>query len=313
MVKKSHAARAAVVAVIAAAAVLGGWAWRRHKKADDAQGPETVSPVRGDLESHFVDSGEIAPKNYVDVASKVSGRVTEISVDEGEKVRKGDALCVIQPGRSEVERYVASTVTAPIDGIVMRYSQQQQQGSSDESRLARVGDYVTGLVESNNPTYLMRLADLTRLIVRMKISEMDVLKLHEGMDVDVTVDALPGEKFPARVALVSPQAEKDQNGIKNFKVEIALARIDRRMKPGMTARVDGLLDARRKVLKLPLSAVFEEDGKNYAYEQAPDGRKPRRVELKLDLRNETDAEVLSGVKEGDKLLTEKPAVDAPKP
>jgi multidrug efflux pump subunit AcrA (membrane-fusion protein) len=305
MVKKSHAARAALAALILAAAGLGAWTWKKHKSAADPEAPETVSPQRGDLESHFVDSGEIAPKNYVDVASKVSGRVIAISVDEGEKVRKGDALCVIQPGRSEAERYVASTVAAPIDGIVMRYS--PAGGGSDDSRLARVGDYVTGLVESNNPTYLMRVADLTRLIVRMKISEMDVLKLHEGMDVEVAVDALPGEKFPAKVALVSPQAEKDQNGIKNFKVEIGLARIDKRMKPGMTARVDGLLDARRQVLKLPLSAVFEEDGKSYAYEEAPKGEKPKRVELKLGLRNETDAELLSGPKEGVKLLTEKPA------
>jgi HlyD family secretion protein len=258
-----------------------------------------------------VDSGEIAPKNYVDVASKVSGRVTEMSADEGQRVRRGDALCVIQPGRSEAERFVASTVTAPIDGIVMRYTSSQSQGA-DDSRLARVGDYVTGLVDNNNPTYLMRVADLSRLIVRMKISEMDVLKLHEGMDVAVTVDALPSEKFPARVSLVSPQAEKDQNGIKSFKVEIALARIDPRMKPGMTARVDGLLDARRGVLKIPLSAVFEEDGKSWAYEKAPEGQKPRRVELKLGLRNETDAELLSGPKEGDQLLTEKPA-EAPKP
>ena len=310
MVKKRSAVRAGLAALVVAAAGLGVRAWKRHKTAADPQAPETVSPQRGDLESHFVDSGEIAPKNYVDVASKVSGRVTEISVDEGQKVRRGDALCVIQPGRSEAERYVASTVTAPIDGIVMRYS--QGQGGSDDSRLARVGDYVTGLVESNNPTYLMRVADLTRLIVRMKISEMDVLKLHEGMDVEVTVDALPGDKFPAKVALVSPQAEKDNNGIKNFKVEIGLARIDKRMKPGMTARVDGLLDVRRKVLKLPLSAVFEEDGKSYAYEKAAEGQKPRRVELKLGLRNETDAELLSGPKEGDKLLTEKPA-EAPKP
>jgi len=310
MVKKSKWWRAAAASILLLAIGFGTFTWKRHKSAADPSAPETVSPTRGDLESHFVDSGEIAPKNYVDIASKVSGRVIEISVEEGQKVRRGDALCVIQPGRSEAERYVSSTVTAPIDGIVMRYS--AGQSSSDDSRLARVGDYVTGLVESNNPTYLMRVADLTRLIVRMKISEMDVLKLHEGMDVEVTVDALPGEKFPAKVALVSPQAEKDQNGIKNFKVEIGLARIDRRMKPGMTARVDGLLDVRKNALKLPLAAVFEEDGKNYAYVKAVDGQKPVRVALKLGLRNETDVELLSGPKEGDKLLTEKPA-EAPKP
>ncbi|OGS37134.1 MAG: hypothetical protein A2506_07105 [Elusimicrobia bacterium RIFOXYD12_FULL_66_9] len=292
-------------AALLVAAALGAWGWKRHKaSAAPKDAAATATVERGDLETHFVDSGEIAPKNFVDVASKVSGRVVEMPVDEGRKVRKGDTLCVVQPGRSEAERYVPTSVTAPIDGVVMRY--QQQNNNSDDSRLTRVGDYVTGLVESNSPTYLMRVADLTRLMVRMKISEMDVLKLHEGMPVTVTVDALAGASLPAKVKVISPQAEKDQNGIRSFKVEISLEKIDPRLKPGMTARVDGMLESRKGVLKIPLSAVFEEGGKEIAFVTDPAG-KPKRTVLKLGLRNETDAEVLTGLKEGEKLLTEKPA------
>jgi HlyD family secretion protein len=295
-----------VVAVIVA---LAGWAWKKRSSAADADaGSAPVEVSRGDLEKHFVDSGEIAPKNFVDVASQVSGRVTSLAVDEGSRVHKGDALCVIQPGRSEAERYVPTTVKAPIDGVVMRY---QKQGSTDPSTLARLGDYVTGLVESNSPTYLMTVADLTKLVVRMKISEMDVLKLHEGMDVKVTVDAIPSVTFAAKVSVVSPQAEKDNNGIKSFRVDVALSKNDARLKPGMTARVDGLLDSRKNVLKIPLAAVFEEDGKEIAYSAAPaDKEKPRKLPLKLGLRSETDAEVLEGPRPGEKLLTEKP-VDKP--
>jgi multidrug efflux pump subunit AcrA (membrane-fusion protein) len=191
----------------------------------------------------------------------------------------------------------------------MRY--QRQGNNGEPSALARVGDYVTGLVESNSPTYLLTVADLTKLVVRMKISEMDVLKLREGMAVDVTVDAVPGAAFPAKVSVISPQAEKDQNGIKSFRVDVALVKNDARLKPGMTARVDGLLESRRGVLKIPLSAVFEEHGKDVAYVgEAGAKEKPRKVSLKLGLRNETDAELLDGPKAGEKLLTEKP-VDKP--
>ncbi|HXT01149.1 MAG TPA: efflux RND transporter periplasmic adaptor subunit [Elusimicrobiota bacterium] len=295
-------------AVVAAALALGGWAYKKHAGADASDAAAPVSVERGDLEKHFVDSGEIAPKNYVDVASQVSGRVVTMTVDEGSRVKKGDELCVIQPGRSEAERYVPTSVRAPIDGIVMRY---QKQGSNEPSTLARMGDYVTGLVESNSPTYLMTVADLSRLVVRMKISEMDVLKLRAGMPVKVTVDAIPNETLPAQVSVVSPQAEKDSNGIKSFRVDVALEKNDARLKPGMTARVDGLLEARHNVLKIPLSAVFEENGKEIAYSGAPEDReKPRKIALKLGLRNETDAEVLEGPKPGEKLLTEKP-VDKP--
>ena len=218
-------------------------------------------------------------------------------------------MAFTQPGRSEAEAYVPTTLTAPIDGVVMRY-QDRSSNNSQEGRLSKLGEYVTGLMESQTPTYLMTVADLSRLVVKMKISEMDILKLKEGMDVKVTVDALPGRDFPSKVTLVSPQAEKDGNNLKNFKVEVTLLKTDARLKPGMTARVDGLLDSRKKVLKLALSGVFEEGGKEFGY-VADGGKAPVKTPLKLGLRSEMDVEVLEGVKEGDKLLTEKPD-DKPK-
>ncbi len=293
-----------------AAVALSAAGWKYYGKSSaDGGGATTVVVARGDIELHFMDSGELTPKTFVDVASKVSGRVIELFVDEGARVKKGDKLAVIQPGRTEAEAYVPTTLTAPIDGVIMRY-QDRGAGNSQEGRLSKLGDYVTGLMESQNPTYLMTVADLSRLVVKMKISEMDILKLKEGMEVKVTVDALPGQDFPSKVTLVSPQAEKDSNNLKNFKVEVTLLKSDARLKPGMTARVDGLLDSRKKVLKIPLSGVFEEGGKEFAYRSAA-GAKPEKAPLKLGLRSEMDVEVLDGVKEGDKLLTEKPD-DKPK-
>lgn len=305
--------RSAVIAVLILAAAGGFWAWRRKAKAAaaPAAAADTAKVSKGDLEVHFADSGELAPKNYVDVASKVSGRVTELVVQEGQRVARGDKLAVIQPGRTEAERYVPFILTSPIGGIVMRY---QKQGSyQEESRIVRLGDYVTGLIDSVTPTYLMTIADLSVLVVKMKISEMDILKLRPGMAVDVSVDALPGTKIPSRVTLVSPQADKDNNNLKTFKVEVTLGRTDGRLKPGMTARVDGLLESRQDVLKLPLAAVFEEAGAEFAYVKAKEKKgKPSRVKLKLGLRNETDVEVQEGLKEGDELLTEKPPAEGKK-
>ncbi|MBI2385206.1 MAG: efflux RND transporter periplasmic adaptor subunit [Elusimicrobia bacterium] len=308
MVKLRSSKTAVVVLVVAVLLCAAGW--KKYKGgAAEGSGAAVVTVARGDIELHFMDSGELTPKTFVDVASKVSGRVIELFVDEGTRVRKGEKLAVIQPGRTEAEAYVPTTLTAPIDGVVMRY-QDRGSNNSQEGRLSKLGEYVTGLMESQTPTYLMTVADLSRLVVKMKISEMDILKLKEGMDVKVTVDALPGQDFPSKVTLVSPQAEKDNNNLKNFKVEVTLLKSDARLKPGMTARVDGLLDSRKKVLKLALSGVFEEGGKEFAYVVAGE-EKPKKTPLKLGLRSEMDVEVLEGVKEGDKLLTEKPD-DKPK-
>lgn len=303
MVNRKSPARVKAAAVLAVVALLGVVGFKKYKDNATAGTSSTVSVERGDIEVHFVDAGELTPKVYVDVASKVSGRVIDMAVEEGRRVKKGDKMCTIQPGRTEAEQYVPTTLTSPIAGIVMPY-QDRSVNNPAEGKISKLGDYVTGMMDSNTPTYLMTVADLSKLIVKMKISEMDVLKLREGMKVNVTIDALPDEKFPAEVSLVAPEAEKDQNNLKNFKVEVALLKQDPRLKPGMTARVDGLLESRKNVLKLPLAAVFEEGGTDWAYVSALP--KPRKVEIKLGLRSEMDAELLSGLKAGDKLLTEKP-------
>ncbi|MBI3288181.1 MAG: efflux RND transporter periplasmic adaptor subunit [Elusimicrobia bacterium] len=300
-------ARSKWIAGLAVAAVVCATGYKKYK-GKDVEGPSTVTVERGNIEVHFVDSGELTPKTFVDVASKVSGRVIELFAQEGARVKKGDRLAVIQPGRTEAEAYVPTTLYAPIDGVVMRY-QDRASNNPEEGRLTKLGEYVTGLMESNTPTYLLTVADLSRLVVKMKISEMDILKLREGMEVKVSVDALPGQEFPSKVTLVSPQAEKDGNNLKNFKVEVALLKSDARLKPGMTARVDGLLDSRKAVLKLALSGVFEEGGKEFAYLAGRD--KPTKAELTLGLRSEMDVELIDGLKEGDKVLTEKPE-DKPK-
>lgn len=295
------------VAIVGAAGYFG---YKKYKKgSSDGPAPDIAAVSRGDLEVHFSDSGELRPKVFIDIASKPSGRITSMLVEEGQKVREGQKLAVIQPGRSEAEHYEPFTVTSPIAGIVMRYQQEGQY--TQDSKIVKPGDYVKGILESNPPDYLMTVADLSKLVVRMKISEMDILKLHEDMAVNVTIDAIPGETFPAKVSLVSPQAEKDQNNLKNFRVEVLLLKGDPRLKPGMTARVDGLLQAHKNVLKIPLSAVFEESaGKTVGYREISDAP-PQKVPLTLGLRNETDAEVLSGASEGQKFATEKPA-DTPK-
>jgi len=96
--------RRTLVAILVLAAAGGGfWAYRRHRRtqAKPEAATDTAKVSRGEISVHFTDSGELAPKSYVDVASKVSGRVTELLVEEGRRVAAGEKLAVIQPGRSE--------------------------------------------------------------------------------------------------------------------------------------------------------------------------------------------------------------------
>lgn len=300
----------AVTAAAVALAVAGGGWWAYKKKAGK-KGPampaeETdVEVTKGDLETRFRELGDIAAKNTIDIASKVSGRIVELAVKEGDRVRAGQKLAVVQPGKTGAEKFLPSEVTAPIDAVVLAYVKSGSNNSAVE--FIEEGAYVTGLFESQNPTYLMTLADMRRVIVKLRINEMDILKLKEGMPVEVMVDSIAGAVFPAVVSVISPQAERESRGGKIFRVEVSLDKPDPRLRTGMTARVDAVLEKRSGVLRLPLTGLFEEKGAEVVYlKPSGKGDKPKQAVVKTGMRTEMEIEVLGGLKEGDKVLTEKP-------
>ncbi|MBI4669519.1 MAG: HlyD family efflux transporter periplasmic adaptor subunit [Elusimicrobia bacterium] len=305
------------------------------KKTSQPAGSDIVKVSRGDIEVRFRETGEIVPKTAVDVNAKVSGRILELYVHEGSRVKKGEKLALLQPGRSELDQYVPVVIAAPLDGLILVPDKKEDQ--QELPKFIQAGDYVLGLFESNSPTDLMTIADMREMAAELQISEMDILKLKEGLDVEVTVDAIAEEKFAGKIAAISPRAVKNNNNLKVFKVMIGLAKNDAshrnfnrpfpqgrgdarpaphsfgdgvgagglgRLRAGMTARIEAVLNKKTNVLKIPLSVIYEEAGKETVY--LADGKKSKRTEIKTGLKNEMDAEVLSGLKEGDNVLPEKP-------
>ena len=101
-------------------------------------------------------------------------------------------------------------MVAPIGGVLMRCPEEgQSDGGQGTKEFVKLDDYVTGRFDSQQrATCIMAIADLSRLIVKLSVNEVDILKFRERMPVTVTVDALPNDKFPGTVTLISRQAEE---------------------------------------------------------------------------------------------------------
>jgi multidrug efflux pump subunit AcrA (membrane-fusion protein) len=237
--------------------------------------------------------------------------MTEVLANEGYKVKKGDKLAVVQPGQTDSDKYVPVDVTAPISGTVMTCS----GGDSWRSSLVKIDQRISGLADGS-PTCLMQVGDFTSLVVGLSVSEMEVMKLRVGLPVKVTIDALASLPLSGRITLISPKSDSGRGGSKSFKVEIGIDQKDlAKVKSGMTSRIEAIMDARRNTLTMPISGLFEERGRRFAYLYVPGG-KARKADLKTGLRNETDVEILSGLKEGDTVYADKPLnieADAPAP
>lgn len=289
----------------------GYFAHKQYKKRKLARIKLDLSALakveRGDMEKKFQEMGSIWPRSNIDVVSMVSGRVTRLYVHEGQTVKSGQPLAVIQPGRTGAERFRASTITAPSNGVLLRCVQEGQYNSSVQ-KFVELDDYVTGRFDNAaNATCLASIADMSRLIVKLKINEVDILKLKEKMPVTIKVDAVPKETFKGTVIVIAKQAEeaRGMSAGKVFRTEVAFQSTDQRLRIGMTARVSAIMEKRENVLKVSLSGLFDDEGRTIAYLHR-ENDKPKQVEFKPGFKTAMDVEVLEGLKEGQKIFTEKP-------
>ncbi|MBI5594764.1 MAG: HlyD family efflux transporter periplasmic adaptor subunit [Elusimicrobia bacterium] len=268
----------------------------------------------GDLVKKFQETGSVSPKGNVDIASLVSGRVVELFVHEGQTVTAGQKLAVVQPGKTSAEKFQPSVITAPVGGALLRCV-KENGGENSVSPFVLREDFATGRFEdARNFTCLMTIVDMKKLVIKLRINEIDILKLKEGMPVQVTVDALEGVEFPGTVSMLSRQAEESRgySSGKVFQAEVTLSKVDERLRIGMTARVSAVMEKRVKVPRVSLGGLFEEDGRVTAFLYR-EGDRPKQVEVKTGFRIATEAEVLSGLKVGDKVFSEKPVDFEPLP
>jgi HlyD family secretion protein len=163
-------------------------------------------------------------------------------------------------------------------------------------------------------TVLMKIADLAQMTVASKINEVDIAKFRLGQEATIKLDALPYEEYSGRIVKIAPSAVVENNA-KVFPVEISIDASGAKAKPGMTAVVTIIGESRLDVLVIPIRAVFTDDkGQDIVYmlpktavkaqKDAPE-QEPLPTPLQLGANDLQQVEVLSGLKEGDRIsLTE---------
>ena len=140
------------------------------------------------------------------------------------------------------------------------------------------------------------LVDLTQLQVKLTIAEVDVAKIKAGQAAQMTLDALTGQTYNAKVLSVSPVGTVTQ-GVVNYPVVVTVANNDGQVKPGMTANLAINVEERDNVLLLPLRAV-RTTGNQKTVTVSYKGQNIS-VPVQTGLTNDTNVEITSGLNEGD--------------
>jgi RND family efflux transporter, MFP subunit len=221
-----------------------------------------------------------------------------------------------------------TVITAPISGVVIKKS-------------VEVGELVASAISGfAQGTELVTIADLSQLVVRVRLNEVDVARVYVGQPAEVRVDAVPEKVFKGVVSKIAPAAldrllarsanpAAGQGEVAWFDVEIKLSETHPDLKLGMSANVDIVAKKLVRTLTIPLDAIVEEEGTRYALlvtdpkiaQQVrkaymagrldelviPESKVPtKKVRIRIGLKNEAKAQLISGLKEGDVLLVKPP-------
>jgi multidrug efflux pump subunit AcrA (membrane-fusion protein) len=145
------------------------------------------------------------------------------------------------------------------------------------------------------PTFVT-LVDLRRLEVRAYVDETDIGRIKMGQAARFTVDTYPDHEFEGRVSAVYPQAEIRDNVVNYVTVVTFEPRPERTLRPEMTAVVRIAIETRANVLTVPRRAIRRDAGRAYVVTAAGGKRF-----VTLGTRDETDSEIVEGLREGDEV------------
>lgn len=192
-----------------------------------------------------------------------------------------------QEGSTQSTRPEEFQVRSPTEGTVLEI-------------LVNAGEIITsGTATFGGGTILMKLADLSRMIVKAKINEVNIPQVAVNQDVDIRLDALPGQTFQGTVKRIATQGVKTEN-IVTYEVTIAIDTLHKALKPMLTANIDIVTKQLEDVLTIPLETLRVENGDDVVELLIDEVPKIRKV--RVAFRTDTQAVITQGLQEHDQVI-----------
>lgn len=193
----------------------------------------------------------------------------------------------------------ATKIYAPQDGLVV-YQMGQGPFSSESM--------IEGGATVRNRQELIKLPDLSRMKVTVKVHESHVNLVRPGLPAYVILDPMPEQRFPGVVEKVAPlpdsQSRWGNPNLKVYTTEIYLTEAIPNIKPGVSARAEIIVTNVANAISVPIQAVTSLKGKQVVY--LANGGRPEPKPVELGMYNTKFIQVTSGLKNGDRVLLSPP-------
>jgi multidrug efflux pump subunit AcrA (membrane-fusion protein) len=246
--------------------------------------PATVRQAEIDVE-RAKRNYQQAVENYQLKKKKAVANMSEVSASLNQQELKRENLLRV------LDKFV---ITAPKSGMVIY---NKEWGGSKRK--------VGSTISSWDPT-VATLPDLSTMVSKTYVNEIDISKIKVGQTVKIGIDAFPGKFYTGKVKEVANIGEQLPNtDAKVFEVMIKIDQSDSILRPAMSTSNLIQIGMFKEVLFIPLDAIVTNDTMSYVYKL--EGLKKVKQIIWPGESNENSIIVLKGLNEGDKLLLNPPA------
>ncbi|KKP79968.1 MAG: hypothetical protein A2271_01160 [Candidatus Moranbacteria bacterium RIFOXYA12_FULL_35_19] len=240
---------------------------------------ETAKANRKEAENNFEDADSDERSIY-----KRKLEAAEISVSVAEENIKSS----LENYQIEKNDYAKRNVLASISGTVNAVN-------------IKNGDDLSRLSGNSNSQAPIVLGDLTTLKAQVEVSEVDISNVQIGQKAVLTFNALSDFETSGKVEKIDSLGTSN-SGVVTYNVIVGFDSLDERIKPEMTVSASIITETKQDVILVPNSAVKIDNG-NYYVEILKDGNSQKKS-VEVGLENTTKTEIISGINEGENVITQ---------
>lgn len=238
-----------------------------------------TSPVNKQELSSYIDlSGDVEASVSVDVYSDTAGKLVDLRVEPGTTVVKDQVIAQVDPAKPGMN-YAVSPVKAPISGTVTAVNVDPGATVAPSLPLLRVGK-------------------LDELVITTQVPERFLYMVEQGQTALVTTTSAPGRRYDARVEEISPVVNPVS---RTLQVELKMTGASP-VKAGMFVGIRLITSTEADALVIPEKALVRRNDETFVYRVK--GDQAEKVAVTLGLESEGRVEVVTGLAEGDRVITE---------
>ncbi len=283
---------------------------------------EVSVPARADIYATYHATTTIGSEGDAPVLARVPGEVVELLAEEGDWVEQGQVLARLDGerlrlemlsakadldlARGEYERYVDLNMRGLVSKSMFDGLRFELEGLESTYKLkklnynySRIRATISGFVSTRKIKLGQSIAvneeafhitDTNQLVAYLQIPQTELEKFSAGNVATLEVDSMPGHKYAATIARISPTIDT-RNG--TFRATALIDNELEELAPGMFARFTIAYEKHAEAMVIPSQAIIEEDEQTSVY-VVSNGEVTRR-QIETGIESDNQVEVLSGL------------------